>query len=414
MTHQPIQMTVAADCPLLSDSEVTKRILRVTLAAEDAPRRADRLPVNLALVLDRSGSMSGDKLRYALQAAAHVLTLLSDNDQAAVVTFDDTVELVSRSLPMTVSNRRTLQQALYRVLTGGSTALFAGWMEGAKQAAESYLESGVNRVLLFTDGQANCGESEPVALARHAAGLRERGLSTSTFGVGLDYNHHLLEGIADKGGGQYHFIETPHQIPDIFARELDEILTIQARRVEVRLHAPTAVSMKLIGSLHHENLPGCLTIPLGDLCAGRSIEYYIELLTPVQPPGSDLLFEITAHWQTESSETQSQAQTFRFRYDTHAQAKAAPRDHIVRKEATMVRIAEIEANALRMESEGSAEEAAQMLLDAVAKYAPYLEPSRVSDLRELAERLKNQMVFDFEHKSRHHNAFMRRERRSKM
>ena len=158
------------------------------LTFPDPPAGKDRLPLHVALVLDRSGSMSGEKIRVAKVAVEEAISRLRPDDRFSVVVYDDVVDVVIESTRASAEARRGAIERLRSVDARGSTNLGEGWLRGCEQVAGHLVERGVNRCLLLTDGLANIGITDPEALASHAAELRARGVSTSTFGVGNDFD----------------------------------------------------------------------------------------------------------------------------------------------------------------------------------------------------------------------------------
>ncbi len=198
---------------------------------------AARPPVNVALVLDRSGSMAGDTEEAERDAVCAALGFLGARDRASVVAFDDHV-----TVPVpewTDASRIEAAAAVRRIESGGSTALHAGWLEGAGRVATALQPAALNRVILLTDGQANAGETNPARIAADVRGLAGRGVSTSTLGFGRDYNEHLLEAMAQAGDGNYAFVESASQLEEIFAGEFRGLLRQCGRRVSLGFE-PTA------------------------------------------------------------------------------------------------------------------------------------------------------------------------------
>jgi Ca-activated chloride channel homolog len=275
--QRKLTLSAAADKPVIPAGKPGARIVEMTLSTPEMTGNKPRLPLNIALVLDRSGSMHGEKLHYARQAAAHVIDLLGDDDRATVLIYDDRVDLLLPSQRMTPEGKRQAKKRIARVQSGGSTFLFGGWMTGCQQLAEAMTDQTFNRVLLLTDGLANVGERNVDRLAFHTHELFMRGISTSCFGVGQGYDEHLLEAMANHGGGSFHFLETLQAIPLVFEREFDEIINVALHDVEVTLDLPTSVKASVSANWHHTRQGRQLKVFLGSLPAGREQAVYVQL-----------------------------------------------------------------------------------------------------------------------------------------
>ena len=184
----PLHGAIVAQQPLTLDVLVRITPPPVTLAA-------DRLPLNLSLVIDRSGSMRGQKMHYARQAARLAVENLLPCDRLSVVLFDDRIETL---VPSTLAtDKATLLEKLRHVHSRGSTNLHAGWVEGGMQVSQYLNPDQLNRVIVLSDGLANQGETRLDAIATDVQGLAQRGVSTSTLGIGDDYRD--LHKIYDPG-----------------------------------------------------------------------------------------------------------------------------------------------------------------------------------------------------------------------
>ncbi len=200
----------------------------VSLTGEAPVRRP---PINVALVLDRSGSMSGTPLAAAKEAAGRFTSFLSPEDRLSVVTFDDAVEAIYGPAP---GGDPAALDAIAAVRSGGSTNLSGGWLMGRKLVARGKVE-GTNRVVLLTDGQANVGMVAPDELAGLAGGAASRSVSTTCIGFGAHFNEDLLERMARAGGGNYWYVEADDQMAGIFAGEIEGLVALAAQNVEVRV-----------------------------------------------------------------------------------------------------------------------------------------------------------------------------------
>jgi Ca-activated chloride channel family protein len=237
-----LSVDAAVDRPLIPAADPCERYLMLTLRASEG---AARLPLNLALVLDTSGSMNGSKLARVKEAAGFVARHLTSVDRLAVVTYDDEARVAAPSVPLTLSARTDLLYRLSRIEAGGWTNLSQGWATGCEEVATSgTAERQANRVLLLTDGLANVGTTDPGELVEHARRWRDRGVVTSTMGVGADFDEELLEALAKHGGGRFQYVETAAHVPDCVQGELGELLQLSARKVALEVHLPERVRFR--------------------------------------------------------------------------------------------------------------------------------------------------------------------------
>lgn len=336
-----ITLAAALDRPLLP-AEGGGRFLRLTLRVPEAPRDAHsaRKPLNLAFVLDRSGSMAGEKLDLVKRAVAFGISQLAPDDRAAVVVYDDRVQTISPSVRMDAAAKSDIALRLGAVRDGGSTALGEGWLTGCRLAATAQAELGdrwLTRTLLLTDGLANVGLTDPHELIGHAVELRRRGVTTSTFGVGRDYDEGLLKSLAEGGGGNPYFIDRAAQIPDFFAGELGELLTIYAERATLTLTLPAGLSAQPLNDYPVSRTGGdwpapfdgdasTLTLEIGNLSAGEEKSLIFALTAAPAAPGTDLPIAAALHYRRSTdTQTATVASTrLALRYATPAEVALAP------------------------------------------------------------------------------------------
>lgn len=209
----------------------------LTLKGGKAPEKQERVPLNISLVVDRSGSMSGDKLNYVKKAVDFVIDNLKSEDTLSIVQYDDEIDVVAKSAKVT--NKKALHDKVKRIEARNMTNLSGGMMEGYAQVKSTKAEGYVNRVLLLSDGLANAGITEPEQLQQIAQKkFREAGIALSTFGVGADFNEVLMTNLSEYGGANYYFIDMPDKIPQIFAQELEGLLSVVAQNTTLEVSFP--------------------------------------------------------------------------------------------------------------------------------------------------------------------------------
>lgn len=305
------------------------------LQVEQAAARTEtaRTPLTLALVLDRSGSMQGEKIRIAKQAALSVLDRLEERDQAAVVVFDDRIDVVQARAPVTSALKASVRAALALIEARANTALHEGWLTGCKAIASESVpatEAGLSRCFLLTDGLANVGVTDPEQIAGEAAGIREHaGIGTSTFGIGNDYNELLLGPMAVAGGGQFHHLRTADEIANTFIGELGDLLAVSARQVRLEIEVEPGMQVDLV-SAYWSNASSAgasrWSIAIGDLLSGEERHVVVRFGFPAQQGRDSLAVRGRVLWLADGGERSTDWQEIRFAYADQAACDAEARD----------------------------------------------------------------------------------------
>ena len=203
-----------------------------------------RLPLNISLVIDRSGSMDGEPLEYAKRACEYVVDLLEPNDILSVVTFAEHADVIMPA--RRVVNKQVVKDYINRIFTGNTTNLYDGLVVGCQQVASVKNENTLNRVILLTDGEPTAGTKDFASIVAQVAEQKGRGITVTALGFGPDYNEELMAGIARRAGGNYYHVARPELLPDVFRKELDTLVRITARNLRLRVHTPFGVKVKQV------------------------------------------------------------------------------------------------------------------------------------------------------------------------
>ena len=238
-TGQKIGLDARLALPIMKGGEAQKNYLRVALQGCTPEPNQSRTPVNVALVIDRSGSMSGERLAQAKAAAIMAVSRLDHRDIASVVMFDDTADVVMQAQP--VHNSALFINAIQQIFARGSTAIHAGVLTGAGEVRRYKEAKRLNRVILLSDGQANRGPSLPADFSVLGSALLREGISVSTIGLGLGYNEDLMLALARAGDGNHAFAREPTDLIQIFNKEFDDVLASCAQTVSIDIELKPGV-----------------------------------------------------------------------------------------------------------------------------------------------------------------------------
>jgi Ca-activated chloride channel homolog len=225
--------------PMMIAGQEQSAYIKITLGGFALPQQ-QRPPINLALVLDRSSSMAGDKLEKAKEAALMVADRLQPDDIISLVTYDSTVEIL---VPATRATARDAFREQISALTPrGSTALFAGVSHGLEELAKNLNPTRVNRMILLSDGQANVGPRSPNELGRLGEIAARQGISITTIGLGLGYNEDLMTQLAVSSDGNHAFAENAGDLAQVFQHELGDILSVVAQDVQIDIEFDAGIT----------------------------------------------------------------------------------------------------------------------------------------------------------------------------
>lgn len=274
---------LALSQPLVAAATPSDTFLRVDLTA-GAVAGATRVPLNLAIVLDRSGSMAGDKIERARASAKQLVARLMDEDRVSIVTYATDVA-VDQPLTRVGDDRARLLRVIDGIVDGGGTNISGGLESAIAELERGRGAGAASRVVLMSDGNANQGITDPRALGELARRARERGISVSSLGVGLDFNEDVMTILAESGGGAYHYVREAQDIAVALDAELSTMAALAARGVEVSVELAPGWAVREVYGYRTEQRGSRLVIPVGDMAAQTRRQIVVRLGVPASAPG---------------------------------------------------------------------------------------------------------------------------------
>ncbi len=242
--------------------------IRVT--AGPAVATGERAPLNIALVVDRSTSMSGGKLEQAKMAATRLVDVLAPTDRLAIVSYGSDVKTELESMLATPDNKEMFYNAINNIQLSGSTNLSGGYERGVTLIRPHQSDETVNRVMLLSDGRANAGIVNKDQLGLLVQRHLEEGISLSTMGIGLDYNEDLMTHIAIAGAGNYYFIENEKAMAAILEKEAKGLSSTVARKTVLTIEVSPGVELLEIEGFAYKLKGNKATVRLSEFYANQT------------------------------------------------------------------------------------------------------------------------------------------------
>jgi Ca-activated chloride channel family protein len=259
--------------------------LELTLSAADIAPNPDEAigAVDMVIVLDRSGSMEGQKIADARQAVRGLIAALTERDRLALVSYSDGVRTDAVLTRMTPDGRRRLDAAVRSIYANGATNLGGGLQAGMSlltAGRDGGADGNRGRVILISDGLANRGVTDAAALGNMASLALERGFAVSTVGVGQDFNEGLMTAIADRGAGAYHYLSEPSAFAAVFQKEFQHTRSVVAGGLTIRVPLRNGVALTSASGYPVFNKDGYAVFHPGDLRSGQTRKFFLTLNVP--------------------------------------------------------------------------------------------------------------------------------------
>ncbi len=301
-----VELELQCDRPWVEAGKEQTVLVKIAARGRELPV-ADRAPVNLSLVIDKSGSMSGDRIVNARKGAIEAIRRLGRDDIFSVVVYDSRVETLIPAGRLTDIER--VERIINGITAAGTTNIHGGLEAGFAELEKNFDRRHLNRMVLLSDGLANVGPTRPEAFAELGRTFSGKGVVISTVGLGLDYNERLMADLARAGEGNNYFVHDAGSLPKIFREEIGHLVGTVARGVIIRIEIPDGVEVERVLGRGHRREGRMVEIDFHDLAAGHRKYSLLELRVPGGADGEVLPpFRATASYRRATDDVMGQVE----------------------------------------------------------------------------------------------------------
>jgi len=263
-------------------------------ASEDKVAPAAVAPMNLAVVIDRSGSMKGERIANAMNAAVFALERMRDGDSISVVSFDTAAQVVVPPTRIGAGNHSSIESAIRNIRLGGDTCISCGLQEGMQQLALTSLGGDrINRMILLSDGATNAGIRDLAGLRSMANRMHGRGVTISTIGVDIDFDEKIMAAIANEANGRHYFVANASGLPAVFGQEFDDLLASVAKETELAIELAPGVEVAEVFDRSFRREGNRLIVPFGTFSAKQEKTVLVKLRVPTDREGEQPIADLT-------------------------------------------------------------------------------------------------------------------------
>jgi len=389
--HDPevVMMQGALGNRFVRAGETTEVVARLHIDAS-AVRGMHRPPINLAVVIDTSGSMEGAPIGDARAATRALLSQLQDGDRLAVVAFSSSAQVLLPSTVIDGHSTEHLGEAIDRMVAQGTTDLRGGLTAGLEEVVRHWDPSGVNRVVLLSDGVPN----DATGIESMAQASGERSIAITALGLGVDYDETLLGAIAQRSGGRFHAVEDSSAVAEVFRDEVLRLVRTVARGAYVQLSpGPGVTIVGVVGTATTAYGSG-VRVEVGDLSEGVSRDVLVRMQAAPRRDGATVeLMDAVLHFSDAvDSAGDLERRVFLGAHATESDEQIATgRDESVERDAARLMAAEVTIRAIAMARTGEIDEARAILAQAAAQTEQY---ATLEGDAAMAERASSMRVLD--------------------
>lgn len=363
----PVDLTaleIKASRPVIAANKDESIVVRVRLKGLPLVDQK-RPPMNVALVVDASGSMDGAGIEEARKACAAVVDQLQDGDALSIVTFGSQPKIVVEATRVTAASKAAAKKAIAEIKASGTTDMAGGLRLGIEQAKAMIDANGINRVVLVGDGVPNDPALLP-SLADQARGLR---LPITSLGLGPEFDETQMSLLAQRSGGSFHFVENGERVVSVFKSEIARMERLVAKNARVELTPGPGVTLEEAIGMQAGRNGRKLIVQLGDLTEGQARDVLVKVRLTGHADGTKVeLLDALAHFTPAAGGTErSVAEFVALKSSSNAESlKETNRD--VEHQATRLRVADAIVKAMA-QARGGDVPGARKILEAAGKLA---------------------------------------------
>lgn len=388
--NNQIQVRSELSSPIILENSEEKNYLKVSLTGIEF-ESSKRVPINLALVIDRSGSMAGDRIEKAREAAILAVNMLNSDDTLSIIAYDSDAKVIVPSSKVT-NKQKIIRLINKHIVASGGTALFAGLSKGINQVEKQLTKDKVNRIILLSDGQANIGPSSVGELSELAIIAAKKSIAITTLGIGSDYNEQLMSSIASYSDGNHVFIDDTAKLEKVFVREFKDVMSAVAQDVIITIHLKDGVKpVRLLGrdGVIKDNQ---VIVKMNQLYSNQEKYLLLEVIPEKGKVGQDkTLAQIDLKYDNLlENKTENETQVVKIAYTDNQDVVNKAIVHEVVAESEIQKVALENEKALKLYNEGKLEEARQLLQENSKKLRDRADMLSESE-PEASSRLKEQI-----------------------
>jgi len=377
-THYPVKVRTAIDKPFILSGAQEPVVVKVALSGLEKTHESDRMPLNIAIVLDKSGSMgSQHKMENAKRGAIDLIERLKKGDIVSLVVYDNAPKVLIPAQPL--RNKDLFIHAIQSIQASGSTALYGGVTFGAAEVRKHASDDYVNRILLLSDGLANVGPKSTNDHSRLGQSLETESISVTTVGVGLDYNEDLMTALSDKSAGNSYFANNSDDLPEIFAQEVGEAMTLAARDVVINFQCLRGATPISIIGRDGEISGNSLSVKIPNLYSMNEKYVLFEVLVPKSHQSKPLEIGIVDihYFEPRTKEVFKHRRSINLKLTKDRNLVQRSLNKEIIKDVALTRTSDIKEFAIEMADKGQYKQASGLL------------ERRGHELRKIAKRLNN-------------------------